>query len=78
MKHLHVAIIEDYEECFVATSSDGLQKQVAEWLTQNSLLVPTDEEWVVLILALEDRPIPTTSPLLTPISYYKTESRLEE
>ncbi len=42
-------------------------KQVAEFLTKNSLLVPTDEEWIVLYLALEDKPIPTASPLLTPI-----------
>jgi len=78
LKYLHVAIIEDYEECLVASTSDGLRKQVAKWLAKNSLLVPTDEEWAVLILALEDRPLPTASPLLTPISYYKTKSRLED
>jgi hypothetical protein len=78
VKYLHVAVIEDHEECFVSTSSDGLQKQVAAWLESQSLLVPTDEEWVILILALEDRPVPTASPLLTPISYYKTEFLLED
>jgi hypothetical protein len=76
LKYLHVAIIEDYEECFVASTSDELRKQVAKWLAKESLLIPTDEEWAVLILAIEDRPVPTASPLLTPISYYKTKSRL--
>ena len=30
MKYLHVAIIEEYEECFISSSTDGLQKQVAD------------------------------------------------
>jgi hypothetical protein len=78
VKNLHVAIIEDYEECFISSTTEGLQKQVAEFLTKHALLVPTDEEWIVLYLALEDRPVPTASPLLTPISYYKTEFQLNE
>ena len=77
MNDLHVAIIENYEECFVSATLKGLQDQVSVWLTQHSLLVPTKEEWVVLILALEDRPVPTENTLLTPISYYKTKSQLE-
>lgn len=78
MRFLHVAIIEDYEECFVSSTLDGLQTQVAEWLRKKSKHVPSEEEWAALVLALEDRPVPTASPILTLISYYKTEFRLDD
>jgi hypothetical protein len=76
MTYLHIAIVEDFEECFVSNSSDELREQVAEFLTMHSLIVPTNEEWVVLIMAVEDRELSTAPPFLTPVTYYTTESRL--
>jgi hypothetical protein len=76
MTYLHVAVVEDFEECFVSHTSDGLREQVAEFLTANSRIVPTDDEWVVLIMAAEDRELSEAPPFLTPVTYYTTESRL--
>jgi hypothetical protein len=76
MTYLHVAVVEDFEECFVSETSDGLREQVAEFLDLHSLIVPTNEEWVVLIMAAEDRELSTAPPFLTPVTYYTTKSRL--
>lgn len=78
MKVLHVAIIEDHEECLVSHTESDLRKQVDEWLTKHSLPIPTNEEWAVCILAKEDRDVElvTVPTVLGSITYYKTESRL--
>jgi len=77
MKYLHVAIIEDYEECLVSNSEEGLRKQVTEYLTARSIVPPTDAEWLICILAQIDDDIKTDNLALGLITYYKTESKLE-
>ncbi len=74
-KNLHVAVIDDFNECFVSFSEEELRKQVSEWLLKKSIAVPTDAEWA---LALgEDRyDVDTITQVPGWISYYKTESRL--
>jgi hypothetical protein len=78
MKYLHVAIIEDFEECLVSHTEEGLRKQVIASLTKKSIAPLTDEEWLVCVLAKVDRMIPIDNPAVALISYYKTESRLGE
>lgn len=80
MKDLHVAVIEDSEECLVSYTEGDLREQVNEWLTEHSLPIPTNEEWAVCILAKEDRDISQVirPGILGSITYYKTESRLEK
>jgi len=79
MKNLHVAVIEGYEECLVSYTEFGLREQVVGWLAGHSLPAPTDEEWAVCILATEDKDvIPAFPAVLGSISYYQTESRLED
>lgn len=74
-KELHVAVIDDYNECFVAYSESELRKQVSEWLVRNSVKPPTDVEWA-LILG-EDRYEEDVDWIAEGwISYYKTESKL--
>ena len=76
MKYLHVAVIEDFEECLVSETVEGLREQVIESLTRKSITPPTDDEWLVCILAEVDTHIATDNLKLGLISYYKTESRL--
>jgi hypothetical protein len=78
MKYLHVAIIEDFEECHVSYTEEGLRKQVTDSLAKKSIVPPTDEEWLVCVLAKVDEQIMTNNLTLGLISYYKTESRLKE
>lgn len=80
MKDLHVAVIEHHEVCLVSYTENDLREQVNEWLAKHSLPIPTNEEWAVCILANEDRDVPIVTPLavLGAITYYKTESSLEE
>ena len=78
MKYLHVAIIEDFEECFVSYTEEGLRKQVTDSLAKKSIDPPTDEEWLVCIVAKVDDHIASNNLMLGLISYYKTEARLSE
>lgn len=76
MKYLHVAILENYEECLVSDSEEGLREQVADYLAAKSLAPLTDEEWSVCITAVVDRFIPIDNLSAGLITYYKTESKL--
>lgn len=76
MNYLHVAIIEDYEECLISNSEDGLRKQVDDYLTARSIVPPTDSEWMVCVLAKVEDEIETDNLALGLITYYKTESKL--
>ena len=77
MNYLHVAVIEDYEECLVSNSEDGLREQVSEYLTARSIIPPTDAEWLVCVLAKVEEDIEPENLALGLITYYKTESKLE-
>lgn len=76
MNFLHVAIIQDFEECLISRTEDGLRTQVAEFLAKNNIKPPTDEEWTVCILAKEDRDVPLDTFALGLITYYKAEAKL--
>ena len=78
MKYLHVAIIEDSEECLVSHTEKGLREQVIDVLAKKSITPPTDEEWLVCVLGKVDDHIKTDNLTLGLISYYKTESKLAE
>ena len=78
MKYLHVAVIEDFEECFVSYTEDGLKKQVIDFMSNKSLTPPTDEEWSVCVLGEAEDHIETDNLKLGLITYYKTESKLGE
>lgn len=75
-KNWHVAVIDDFNACFVSESKGDLQTQVSEWLVGNSVAVPTDAEWAMTFG--EDRyDVDLTTPADGWISYYTTESRLQ-
>lgn len=76
MNYLHVAIIEDLEECLISRTEDGLREQVVDFLTKKNIKPPTDEEWLVCVLAKEDRVIPIDTFAVGLITYYKTEEKL--
>lgn len=76
MDFLHVAIIEDFEECLISRSEDGLRTQVNEFLAINNIKPPTDEEWTVCVLAKEDREIPIDTFATGLITYYKAKAKL--
>lgn len=73
-----MAVIEDYEECLVAHTEEGLKKQVINYLKNKSITPPTDDEWSVCILAEAEDHIHTDNLKLGLITYYKTESKLGE
>jgi len=74
-KYLHVAVIDDFNECFVSLNQEDLRSQVSLWLNQNSVAPPTDAEWE-LTLGADRYDVDLTSPAIGWISYYKTESKL--
>ena len=79
MNYLHAAIIEDFEECLISASEDGLREQVNHFLTDNSLIPLTDVEWAVCIVAKTDEDIPLENlAAIRLITYYKVESRSEK
>jgi hypothetical protein len=73
---LHVAVLDDFNECFVAYSEAGLRQQVSEWLLKHSVPVPTDAEWA-LTLGEDRYDVDLTTPADGWISYYMSESILE-
>jgi hypothetical protein len=77
MEYLHIAIIEDSEECLVSHTEEGLRKQVTDFLVGKSITPPTDEEWAVCVLAKDDGHIKTDNLALGLISYYKIESKMD-
>ncbi len=78
MTYLHVAVIEGYEECLVSHTSNKLYTQLLGWLSHQTLPALTPEEWAACILANEDKEICAKNHLLGTITYYKTESHLED
>jgi len=78
MTYLHVAVIEGYEECLVSHTSNKLYKQVLVWLALQMLPALTPEEWAACVIANEDKEICAKNHLLGAITYYKTESHLDE
>ena len=73
---MHVAIIEDFEECLVSNTELGLRGQVIASLAKKSIAAPTDEEWSDCVLSALPGDIETDYLTLSMISYYKTESNL--
>ena len=74
-KSLHIAVLEDYNECFVSSTSDDLRIQVSRWLLTQSVTAPTDGEWA-MTLGADNYNTKLASPSDDWISYYKTESNL--
>jgi len=72
---LHVAVLDDFNECFVDLNEADLRRQVAGWLQEHSVPVPTDAEWA-LTLGEDRYDVDLTTPADGWISYYQTESRL--
>jgi hypothetical protein len=78
MTYLHVAVIEGYEECLVSHTSNKLYQQVLLWLDHQTLPTLTPEEWAACIIAHEENEICAKNHLLGAITYYKTESHLDD
>ena len=78
MNYLHVAVLEDSEECFVAYTEIGLREQVTGSLVKRGIDAMTDDEWADCVTGEVtcDREVDCL-PFGT-IYYYKTESRLAE
>lgn len=76
MNHLHIAIIEDFDECIVDYTQEGLREQVSDSLTKKSLRIPTDEEWEVCVEAAVDEHVKVDCDTLAVILYYKILSKL--
>jgi hypothetical protein len=79
MKYLHVAVMEDLEECLVSFTEEGLREQVNEMLVKNSIAAPSDDEWADCVKGEETKcdVAPDCLPFGV-ILYYKTESKLAE
>ncbi|MEP7235553.1 MAG: hypothetical protein ABI778_09680 [Ignavibacteriota bacterium] len=74
MNYLHVAVIEDFEECFIAPTEPELREQVNGFLVKHSITPPTDAEWAVCILAKIEAEIPIENlTAVGLISYYKAD-----
>ena len=70
---LHVAVIDDFNECFVSSNTEDLRAQVSRWLLTKSVAAPTDAEWEITLG--EDRfDVELTTPAAGWISYYQAES----
>lgn len=76
MNYMHVAIIEDFEECLVSNTELGLRNQVIASLAKKSISAPSDEEWSDCVLSTQPGAIETDYLTLSMISYYKTKSHL--
>ena len=78
MDYLHVAVLEDTEECLVSYSEFGLREQVAESLLKRGIDGLTDEEWADCVKGevVCDREVDCLP--FGVIYYYKTEMRLFE
>ena len=73
---MHVAIIEDFEECLVSNTELGLRGQVIETLAKKFIAAPSDEEWSDCVQSAKPGDSETDYLSLSMISYYKTESHL--
>ncbi len=73
---MHVAILEDYEECFVSNTESGLRRQVIESFAKKSLPELTDEQWADCVSPGYRGSITGDFLPFPLISYYKTVSNL--
>jgi len=79
MNYLHVAVIENFEECLISASEEGLRQQVNEFLTRNSIPPPTDAEWRICVLSKSEDDIQIENlTAVGMINYYRVESQLEK
>jgi hypothetical protein len=78
MNYLHIAILEDTEECLVSYTENGLRDQVTGSLAKRSIQTLTDEEWMDCVTGGVSCDRATDCSPFGVIYYYKTESRLEE
>jgi hypothetical protein len=79
MNYLHVAIIEDFEECLISASEEGLHGQVNAFLIKNSITPPTKAEWAVCVVGRDEKEIPIESDAAAGlITYYKVGSLMEK
>ena len=73
---LHVAVIDDFNRCFVSDTTPKLRAQVSAWLVQNKVAAPTDPEWA-LILGEDRYDVDLITPADGWISYYNTDSKFD-
>lgn len=76
MNYLHVAIIEDSEECLVSQTEAGLRQQVVESLAMRSITSLTDAEWSDCVKGIAHDGITSDCLPFGVIYYYKTKSKL--
>ena len=72
---LHVAVLDDFNECFVSRTADCLREQVSEYLLRHSMMVPTDAEWA-LTLGEDRDEVNLTTPANGWITYYTASSKM--
>ena len=78
MNYLHIAILEDTQECLVSYTEIGLRIQVAGSLHKRGIDAMTDEEWEDCVKGEVTCDRETDCLPFGTIYYYKTESNLEE
>jgi hypothetical protein len=78
MNYLHIAILEDTEECLVSYTENGLREQVTDSLAKRAIYGLTDDEWADCVKGELSCDRATDCLPFGVIYYYKTESRLEE
>ena len=78
MNYLHVAILEDTEECLVSKTENGLRLQVTGSLNKRTIKDLTDDEWADCVKGEVNCDRGIDCQPFGIIYYYKTESRLEE
>lgn len=79
MKYLHIAIIQDSEECLVSYTEEGLRKQLTDSLARKSIPPLTDAEWADCVKGeLNNHDLTTDCLPFGIIYYYKTESKLSD
>ena len=78
MNYLHVAILEDTEECLVSRTEKGLRFQITDSLSKRGITGLTDDQWADCVKGEMNCDIATDCLPFGIIYYYKTESRLEE
>jgi hypothetical protein len=78
MKYLHIAIVEDFEECLASHTEEGLREQVTDSLAKKSIGPLTDEEWANCVKGEPNDHITIDCLPFGAILYYKIESRLGE
>ena len=76
MEYLHVALLDDTEECLVSYTESGLREQVSESLFKRSIPPLNDEEWADCVKGEDSCERGTDCTPFGVIYYYKTESKL--